>query len=97
MANYHLVKELEKQNYKEISFNEIKGFEHLELKKLEDITNFTSCFRDINHLNNILLRYNLIKEEEYSKKIVVIYKAKNETKKLMYGLTFYEDRKFRQD
>lgn len=94
MANYHLVMKNKDKSYSEIEFTKIPEFCNIDSKKLEGIIKFTSFFRNEIHLKDTLLKYRLIKDEDYNRKISITYNYNKQVKSLMYGLTYEDDMKF---
>ena len=93
MAKYYLVQEVKKE-LQIIDFSKISGFLEFDSTNLKDIITFTGMYKDETELKQFLLHHNLIKEDNFNKKLKITYKYKKQNKTLMYGVTYEDDLEF---
>lgn len=93
MAKYYLIQENRKE-LNIIDFSKIYGFGEFDSTNLKDIITFTGMYKDENELKQFLLHHNLIKEDNFNKKLKICYKYNKRNKTLMYGVTYEDDLKY---
>lgn len=93
MTKYYLVQE-NKEELSIIDFSKIDECSEFNSTNLKDIISFTSMFKNEKELKELLVNHNLIKVDNFNKKLKITYNYKKERKTLMYGITYENDIKF---
>ncbi|MBE6160302.1 MAG: hypothetical protein E7157_04575 [Lactobacillales bacterium] len=89
MSKYYLIQNGKtKDDYIDIKRIEDGAYDSTDLK---DIISITSKFKCEDDLKEVLLYYSLIKNDDFNKKLKIVYQSKGKEKTLRYGVTYEDD------